>query len=112
MSSSYEHLVSFVAKGKTAETNPDAENLTLIETISKQFKDQWMTKLEKIKEECDSKFEECDCKTQILKKVMNEVLKNYTNFYNIVKGSYPSFTSNMFALHKLAAEVKLQINKL
>lgn len=57
MSQAYEHLVSFVGKGKTAETNPDAENLTLIETISKQFKDQWMSKFEKVKEDVNTKFE-------------------------------------------------------
>lgn len=108
----YSHLVNFVAKGKTADSNPDAQNLTLVENVSREFCDNWMSKLEKLKDECENKFGPCKSKNKILKRVMTRILEVYTTFYNVVKGSYPSFTSNMVPLHKLTIDIKNQINSL
>ena len=108
----YSNLVNFIAKGKTADTNKDSQNLTLLENISREFCDTWLTKLNKLREECDNKFESSRSKSDILRKVMRRILDIYTCFFNIVKGSYPSFTSNMVPLHKLTMDIKNQINSL
>lgn len=105
-------MVNFVSKGNTAETNPDAQNLTLVENVSREFCENWLSKLEKLKDDCENKFGNCKSRIKILKRVMTRILEIYTTFYNIVKGSYPSFTSNMVPLHKLTIDMKNQINSL
>lgn len=108
----YSEIVSFIQKGKNPEDNPDLENLTLIENITKQFNESWESSLKEVKEECLAMFGECEIRVKIIKRVMNSILDAYSSFFSCVKSSYPSFTSNMIPLHKLNIDVKNQLNDL
>ena len=106
----FSEIVNFTEKGKNPEENPDLENLTLIENITKQFNETWEQSLKGIKNECLKMFGNCESKVKILKRVMTSILEVYSSFFTSVKGSYPSFTSNMIPLHKLNIDVKTLIN--
>lgn len=105
-------LVEFAKKGKDAETNLDAHDLGIIERISKEFNDTWISKLGSLKAECEQKLGKTQTTKRLLKRIINNILELYTNFFNCVKSSYPSFTQNMLPLHKLSIEIKNQINSL
>ena len=108
----YGNITEFVRKGTDAETNPDAQNLQLIETISKEFSETWISKLNTLRTECESRLGKSQTTKKILKTLINSVLEVYTSFFNCVKSSYPSFTQNMLPLHKLSLETKNQISSL
>lgn len=37
-------------------------------------------------------------------------MENYEQFYNFVKDIYPSYTQNLYPMHKLNVEIKKIIN--
>ena len=108
----FSSLTEFSKKGKDAESNPDAHDLGIIERISKDFNDTWISKLANLKHECEQKLGKTQATKKMLKRIINSILELYTNFFNCVKSSYPSFTQNMLPLHKLSIEIKNQINSL
>lgn len=108
----FSSLVDFAKKGKDAESNADAQDLNVIERISKEFNDQWVANLGAIRAECEQRLGKSPATKRILKRLINHLMELYTGFFNCVKSSYPSFTQNMLPLHKLSIEVKNQINSL
>lgn len=112
MYSYYPNIMGFVAKEKSGESNPDSQNLTLIENISKEFCETWMSKLTKLRADIEKEYSEYSQVKKLLKGLMTKILDSYNSFYNIVKASYPSYTSNMVPLHKLTIDMKKQIDSL
>jgi hypothetical protein len=112
LSQYFTSLIEFSKKGKDAESNPDAHDLDVIQKISKEFNDTWIAKLASLKSECEQKLGKSPTTKRMLKRIINNILELYTNFFNCVKSSYPSFTQNMLPLHKLSIEIKNQITGL
>lgn len=112
LSQQFRSLVEFSKKGKDAESNPDAQDLNVIERISKEFNDHWVSNLGILRSECEQKLAKSPATKKIMKRLINQLMELYTGFFNCVKSSYPSFTQNMLPLHKLSIEIKNQINSL
>lgn len=108
----YASLSDFAKKGKDAATNPDAQNLTLIENISKEFSDTWQSRLSNLRAECEARIGKNASTKKVLKRVIAGLMESYNVFFTCVKSSYPSFTQNMMPLHKLSIEMNKQASSI
>ena len=101
----FEKIVRFLAGQKQGEGN-----LKNVEDTSRDFYENWKLKLANLKAEIEGRFKKPEISSKILKILVHKVLELYQEFCNFVKGVYPSYTSNLYPIHKLNVEIKSIIN--
>lgn len=57
----------------------------MIENVSKEFHEFWMTKLNNLYSECEAKFGKSAPYKKIIKKVLASILEDYKSFYDSVR---------------------------
>ena len=101
----FEKIVKFLAGQKQGEGN-----LKNVEGTSRDFYENWKLKLANLKVEIETRFKKSEISAKILKILVHKVLELYQEFCNFVKEVYPSYTSNLYPIHKLNVEIKSIIN--
>ena len=88
----------------------DDSSLRQVEDTSKDFYQNWNLKLANMKNEIDFKFKNAEVAGKVLKLVVHLVLETYQEFFDYVKQTYPSYTSNLYPVHKLNMDIKTVMN--
>lgn len=101
----FEKLYVFLTK-----KNIDSINLTKVEEIHKDFNKSWMLKLGNMRNEIEYKFKSVEISSQMLFLINERILETYQEFFNFVKGAYPTYTSNLYPPHRLGVDIKGVIN--
>lgn len=81
-----------------------------MEETNSEFYHNWNIKLANMKNEIESKFKKFEISSKILKKVVTKLMEIYEQFYMFVKDVYPSYTQNLYPIHKLNVEIKKIVN--
>lgn len=97
----FKKIFFFLKKKKNEDTN-----LRQVEETNQDFYQNWNLKLANMKNEIESKFKKYEISSKIMKKVVHKLLEIYEEFYVFVKEVYPSYTSNLYPVHKLNVEIK------
>ena len=63
-----------------------------------------------MKNEVDFKFKNGEVAAKVLKLVVHMVLETYQEFFDYVKTTYPSYSSNLHPVHKLNIDIKNVVN--
>lgn len=79
--SSLRDYVNNIIKAQSKQIN----NTNMIENVSKEFHEFWMTKLNNLYSECESKFGKSAPYKKIIKKVLASILEDYKTFYDSVR---------------------------
>lgn len=101
----FEKMVTFLKKKKNDEIN-----LKQVEETNQDFYNNWTLKLANMKNEIEYKFQKYEVASKILSKVVTKLMENYEQFFGYVNDNYPSYTQNLFPMHKLNVEIKKIIN--
>lgn len=101
----FEKICVFLKHQKSEEIN-----LRQVEETHKDFYQNWNLKLANMKNEVEFKFKKIEVSTKILRIMNEKVLETYQEFFNFVKGAYPSYTSNLYPPHRLGVDIKTIIN--
>lgn len=101
----FEKIVRFLAANKTGESN-----LKQVEETSRDFCENWKLKLANLRSEIEFRFNKQETASKILKILVHKILELYQEFCSFVKQVYPSYTSNLYPIHKLNVEIKTIIN--
>jgi len=101
----FEKIVRFLAANRAGESN-----LKQVEETSRDFCENWKLKLANLKSEIEFRFAKPEAAGKILKILVHKILELYQEFCNFVKNVYPSYTSNLYPIHKLNVEIKTIIN--
>lgn len=88
----------------------DDSSLRQVEETSKDFYQNWNLKLANLKNEIDFKFKNAEVASKVLKLVVHMILETYQEFFDYVKTTYPSYTSNLYPVHKLNIDIKTVVN--
>lgn len=100
----FEKIHKFVSK------KAEDSSLRQVEETSKDFYQNWNLKLANLKNEVDFKFKNPEVAGKVLKLVVHMMLETYQEFFDYVKITYPSYTSNLYPVHKLNIDIKTVVN--
>lgn len=101
----FEKIIKFLNSNKQGDSN-----LKQVEETSRDFCENWKIKLANLKNEIEFRFNKMEIAGKILKILVHKILEVYQEFCNFVKSVYPSYTSNLYPIHKLNVEIKTIIN--
>ena len=101
----FEKIVKFLNGNKTGDSN-----LKSVEETSRDFCENWKLKLANLKNEIEFRFQKPEISSKIMKMLVHKMLELYQEFCNFVKSVYPSYTSNLYPIHKLNVEIKSIVN--
>jgi len=101
----FERIVRFLGMQKQGEIT-----LKFVEETSRDFYENCKLKLANLKNEIEFRFKRAEVSSKIIKILVHKVLELYQEFCNFVKSVYPSYTSNLYPIHKLNVEIKSIMN--